>query len=190
MQGFIFLIRIMVRRRIKMDRMPANNTDPITLALQTYADMVRRICFLYLRNSTEADDVFQEVFIKLMQKSIPFTSTEHEKAWLIRVAINTCKDIRKSFWSKKVHLTTDVEIPSADPAENEILQIVLSLPQKYKEVVYLHYYEDYSIPQIAALFNKKENTVYSQLHRARALIKKELGGRRNEKSVKICIESN
>jgi RNA polymerase sigma-70 factor (ECF subfamily) len=171
-----------------MEQSPVNNNDPISTALKTYANTVRRICFLYLRDSADADDVFQEVFLKLLQNKTPFAGAEHEKAWLIRVTINKCKDTLKSFWRKNIQLTSIAELPAEDTAENELLQIVLSLPYKYKEVIHLYYYEDYTVPQIAAMVKQKENTIYSQLHRARALIKRELGGKEDEKPVEISFE--
>jgi RNA polymerase sigma-70 factor (ECF subfamily) len=157
--------------------------------IREHADMVRRICFLYLQNSSEADDVFQDVFLKLFQNKTPFANPEHEKAWLIRVAINACKDVRKSFRWRRIHLIQEFEFPAVeandirDDSESEILQVVLSLPKKFKELIYLFYYEDYSVPQIAAMLGKKENTIYSQLHRARGLIRKKLRGEENERSI-------
>ena len=165
-----------------MEQSQVNNNDPILLAFHNHADMVRRICFLYLHDSTDADDVFQEVFLKLLQNTTPFTSAEHEKAWLIRVTINKCKDTLKSFWRKNTQLTSSAELPLMDPDENELLQIVLSLPQKYKDVIYLYYYEEYTVPQMAKLLKQKENTIYSNLHRAKKLMKQKLEGKEHEYS--------
>lgn len=78
------------------------NNETIKTALETYSDMVYRICFLYLHNRADFDDVYQEVFLRLLKRNTPFESKEHEKAWLIRVTINLCKDISKSFWRKKL----------------------------------------------------------------------------------------
>lgn len=150
------------------------SNDKISIALKTYSDMVYRICFIYLHTEADMDDAFQEVFLKLFQKEISFKSKEHEKAWIIRVTINQCKDMLKSSWRKKVTLVENVESQLEDTAENELLQIVLSLPQKYKDVIYLYYYEGYTVPELAELLKQKENTIYSHLHRAKKLLKQKL----------------
>lgn len=151
-----------------------NNIDVV---LQKYSDTIRRICFLYLRNSDDVNDVFQDVFLKLLQSNPPFLNAEHEKAWIIRVTINKCKDILKSFWRKNIDSIENLELPFEDKAEGELLQVVLSLPDKYKVVIYLYYYEGYTVPEITNILKKSENTIYSHLHRARALIKEKLEGK-------------
>ena len=148
----------------------------IAEALNKHADMVRRICFIYLRSGHDVDDIFQDVFLQLLQRKTPFESSEHEKAWLIRVTTNRCKDVLKSFWRSKVDLAEMMAIPGAGPDDTDLLQVVLALPQKYKDVVYLHYYEGYTVPEMARILERKENTIYSNLHRARAIMKKKLGG--------------
>lgn len=148
----------------------------IELSLEKYSDMVRRICFLYLHNYDDVNDVFQEVFLKLLQKSVTFENDEHEKAWLIKVTINKCKDMLKSFWHKKVVSIENLEFEFEEKIETEVLQVVLSLQDKYKEVIYLYFYEGYSVPEISKLLNKRENTVYSLLRRAKAILKQKLGG--------------
>ena len=163
-----------------MEQKPFDINENIARALEKYSSMVRRICFIYLHNSTDVDDVFQEVFLKLLQNKTQFESKEHEKAWLIRVTINKCKDILKSFWRKKIDSIENMEfeykVDFEDKAENDLMQVVLSLPNKYKDVIYLYYYEEYTVPEMAKLLKKKENTIYSHLHRARGLIKEKLGG--------------
>lgn len=163
-----------------MAQLPIDINDNISAALTKYSDLVRRICFIYLHNSADVDDVFQEVFLKLLQNNSRFESAEHEKAWLIRVTINKCKDILKSFWRKKMVSIEGMELPFEDQAENELLQVVLSLPDKYKDVIYLFYYEEYTVPEMAQLLNKKVNTIYSHLHRARELMKQKLGGKEHD----------
>ena len=150
--------------------------DVITQALEKYSDMVRKICFMYLRNKADVEDVFQNVFLKLLQTKTPFESEEHKKAWLCRITINECKDICKNFWHRNVSSIDDVDLPFEDKADYDLMQAVLSLAPKYKDVIYLFYYEDYSVPQIAKILSQKENTIYSNLHRARELLKQKLGG--------------
>lgn len=159
-----------------MTHTPSDKIRDITSQLNKYSDMVRRICFLYLKNSSDVDDIFQEVFLALLKNETVFESADHEKAWLIRVTINKCKDLLKSYWHRNVDSLEDKEVVFETKSENELMQVVLSLPSKYKDVIYLFYYEDYTVPEIAKLFNEKENTIYSKLHRARNLIKEKLGG--------------
>jgi len=159
--------------------------DEIEKALIKYSDMVRRICFLYLTNNADVEDVFQEVFLKLLKHKNCFENSEHEKAWIIRITINKCKDVLKSFWKKNTYSIDDIDniqFPFEDKVESELLHVVLTLPKKYKDVIYLYYYQDYTVPEIAKLLGKKENTIYSSLHRARGLIKKKIGGEEDEYS--------
>lgn len=150
----------------------------VSRAIGLYADTVRRICFLHLKNHADTEDIFQTVFLKYALFSGEFESTEHEKAWLIRVTINACRDFLKNFYHSKtvpLDLLAD-EAASVQPENNEVLSAVLSLPKKYKDAIYLHYYEGYSAVEIAKMLGKNENTVYSLLSRARGILKDKLGG--------------
>lgn len=149
--------------------------DYISAAIEKHADMVRRICFLYLRNSDDVEDVFQEVFLKFFLNYASFESEDHQKAWLCRVAFNKCKDFCRSFWHRKVVSMEEMEIPYETPAQHELIKTVLELPSDQKEVVYLHYYENRTIPEIAEIMKKNTNTVYSILRRAKAQLKKKVG---------------
>ena len=152
----------------------------ISRAVEEYADMVRRVCFYHLKNREDTEDVFQNVFLKYMLCDKPFKDREHEKAWLLRVAINACKDYVKSFFRRNaIPLETLREMEAGGMEEHrEVLEAVLALPGKYKDVIYLHYYEGYSAFEIGRILGKKENTVYSLLSRGRGMLKEELGGER------------
>lgn len=147
-------------------------------AIRLYADTVRRICMVHLKNYSDTEDIFQTVFLKYVLHSKPFESEEHEKAWIIRVTVNACKDLLKNvFRSRTVPLETLVEMPQAQELRHrELLEAVLSLPLKYKDVVYLYYYEGYSAEEISRILKKNVNTVYTLLTRARKILKKELEG--------------
>lgn len=152
--------------------------DEVSHAVEEYADMIQRICFYHLKNQADTEDVVQTVFFKYMLYEKPFCDEEHEKAWLLRVAINACKDFLKSFFRRNV-VSIDIinEIEAQVPEDHrEVLEAVLSLPEKYKDVIYLHYYEDYSAAEIGKIVGKKENTVYSLLSRGREMLRKKLGG--------------
>ena len=107
-----------------------------------------------------------------------FESPEHEKAWFIRVTINACKDLIKSFFrSRTVSLDQLMEQPGQLLEDHrEVLEAVISLPRKYREVIYLHYYEGYTAPQISEILGKNTNTVYTLLARSKNLLKERLGG--------------
>lgn len=147
-------------------------------AIRLYADTVRRICMVHLKNYSDTEDIFQTVFLKYVLHPEPFESEEHEKAWIIRVTVNACKDLLKNvFRSRTVPLDTLVEMPQAQELRHrELLEAVLSLPLKYKDVVYLYYYEGYSAEEISRILKKNVNTVYTLLTRARKILKKELEG--------------
>ena len=159
-----------------LDNSYDHNGNLIINAVNKYADYVRRICFMYLRNRADVEDVFQEVFLKLLLHGDDFESENHKKAWICKITINKCKDLCKSFWRRNVKPIDDYEIPTEDKIEGDLFQMVLSLPPKYKDVIYLFYYEGYNAPQIAKLLNQKENTTYSNLRRAREHLKRKLGG--------------
>ena len=147
-------------------------------AVEKYADTVRRICIVHLKNHADTEDIFQTVFLKYVLSSVSFENEEHEKAWFIRVTVNACKDLLKSFFrSRTVFLDEIIEKPSEMPQDNrEVLEAVLELPEKYRDVVYLYYYEEYTAPEIGRILEKKENTVYTLLKRARKILKDKLGG--------------
>lgn len=147
-------------------------------AIEQYADMVRRICMIHLKNYEDAEDIFQTVFLKYVLRFEPFDSPEHEKAWIIRVTVNACRDLLKSFFrSRTVSLDQLIEKPQ-DMTEDhsDILEAVLELPARFRDVVYLHYYEGYSAPEIGRILKKNTNTVYTLLARARQLLKTRLEG--------------
>lgn len=150
----------------------------VNRAINRYADTIRRICLLHLKNNSDTEDIFQSVFLKYMLFNNKFRDDEHEKAWIIRVTINACKDFLKSFYHKNIILLEDTYNMEAitDLETSEVLDAVLSLPTSYKDVVYLHYYEGYTAPEISKMISKKENTVYTLLARARTLLREKLGG--------------
>jgi RNA polymerase sigma-70 factor (ECF subfamily) len=154
------------------------NENEASRALALYADTVRRICLMHLKNTTDTEDVFQEVFLKYVLRDAAFESDEHEKAWIIRVTVNACRDVLKSFFHRNVTSIGELfsEPPELQPQETKLLEAVLALPEKYRDVIYLHYYEGYTAQEIGALLDKKENTIYTWLARARGELKKELGG--------------
>ncbi|MHB8061771.1 MAG: RNA polymerase sigma factor [Ruminiclostridium sp.] len=109
-------------------------------------DMVYRICYMHLKNHADTEDAVQTVFLKYIRSIVTFRDHEHEKAWFIVTARNCCRDTLKSFWrSRQVDMDRLPDISTWDREESEeLLTQLLSLPEKYKIVLYLYYYEDYS----------------------------------------------
>ncbi len=153
----------------------------VNRAVDLYADTVYRICMLHLKNTADTEDIFQEVFLKYALSSIDFENESHEKAWIIRVTVNQCKDLIKSFFRSETVSIDQITPPSYEQTDDnfDVLEAVLSLPAKYKNAVYLHYYEGYSAVEIADILHKNVNTVYTLLARARKMLEKKLGGDEN-----------
>lgn len=150
----------------------------VNRAIEQYADMVFRLCMISLKNAADAEDVFQTVFLKYAVSNQNFESVDHEKAWLIRVTRNTCNDLLKSFFRKHTVSLEELSefLPQATAEQGNVLEAVRSLPRGYREVIYLHYYEGYTAPEIAGILHKNPNTVYTHLSRARQMLKELLGG--------------
>ena len=147
-------------------------------AIERYADLVFRLCMVLLKNSTDAEDTFQTVFLKYTLSSRQFDSSAQEKAWLIRVTLNACKDHLKSFFQKRVVSLEEFteELPNLSAEHKSVLEAVRSLPRDYRDAVYLHYYEGYTAPEIGRILKKNPNTIYTHLSRAREMLKEMLGG--------------
>jgi len=140
-----------------------------------HVDMLYRVCFSYMKNSTDAEDIVSDVFVKLIKRGLNFQSVEHEKAWLIRVAINLCKDNLKHWWRNKANIDDYHDLESENQfTQDETLKIVMQLPERYKAVIYLHYYEGYTSQEIAGILKKPRSTVLYHLHMARKLMKEVL----------------
>ena len=150
----------------------------ITRVIGQYADTVRRICMLHLKNHADTEDIFQTVFLKYALRSDAFESPEHEKAWLIRVTVNACKDWVKSFFYSRTVSLEELRdyAPEATGEQYAVMEAVWSLPRQYRDVIYLHYYEGYTAPEIAGILKRNPNTVYTHLHKGKELLKEALGG--------------
>ena len=154
------------------------NEQEVNRAVEEYSDMIRRLCMIHLKNYADTEDIFQTVFLKYVLSSVVFENKEHEKAWFIRVTINACKDLLKSFFRSRITSLDEILEQAADMQEEnkEVLEAVLSLPSKYRDVVHLHYYEGYTAPGIGRLLKKNVNTVYTLMTRSRHLLREKLGG--------------
>ncbi len=148
------------------------NNEKISMLIEKYASLLLRVAYSYLNNLQDAEDMVQDTFIKAMQKNMDFQNTEHEKAWLIKVTINHCKNHLRSAWYRKT-MPLGEEIVFT-PQESEVMAAVSELTEKYRSVIVLYYVTGYSIKEIAELLKRKEATVSSQLQRARNQLKLKL----------------
>ena len=148
--------------------------------LDKYSNMVYRIALTRCRNKENAEDVFQDVFIKFSEKLPKFESEEHEKAWFIRVTINFTKNMLTSSWNKTT-VELNENIMFENKQEYDVYSVVCELPDNYRTVIYLLYYEGYKVKEIAQLMKMNENTIKTWLSRARDILKDKLeGGFENE----------
>lgn len=145
------------------------------IILKNYSEMIYRLALSLLKNRSDAEDVFQEVFLRLVKKNPVFESEEHCRAWLIRVTVNCCKNVRRCAWFRRTVPLEDAPVFDT-PEEADVCSAVFELPPKYRVVIHLYYYQDMPVKQISEALHLKESTVTSQLCRARALLKQKLKG--------------
>ena len=146
--------------------------------LTAYLDTMYRVALSGCRNPADAEDVVQNTFIKLWERQESFEDSEHARKWLIRVAVNECHSLWRTPWMKKTAYLEDVKKePSFSMKEHsELYYAVLELPVKYRQVVHLYYFEEYSVKEIAELVNLSETAVQTRLQRARQKLKETLKG--------------
>lgn len=137
-----------------------------------YSDMVYRLAFSYLRSPQDAEDAVQSIFLKLIEgKGMP--ETGKEKAFLTKITVNHCRDVLRSSFRKRV-VPLDETIPFEEKEDRELFAAVMSLEEKYRIPIYLHYYEGYSFPEIAAFLKISPSGVSMRIHRGRTKLKKQL----------------
>lgn len=155
----------------------------------TYADTILRVSYTYLRSTQDAEDICQDVLLKALGHAGDFDSAEHERAWIIRVAINAAKDLLRRRDRQGTVALDDIAEPVAPMGATDrelearaegVLELVMALPLEYREAIYLHYYEEYSIKQIAAIVHASESAVATRLSRGRSKLRPTLEGARHE----------
>ena len=146
--------------------------DDVERIVNEYGDMLYRLCILMLKNESDAEDVVQETIIKYYQKSPTFADCEHEKAWLIRVATNKCRDLLR-FRMRHSQIDDDyLEKISYDSSDSGIIEALAALPDKFRLVLTLHYIEDYRVEDIAKIINRTSSAVKMRLQKGRKLLEK------------------
>ncbi len=150
----------------------------------TYSDLILRLSYTYLKSTHDAEDICQTVFLKLLTSGQTFDSPAHEKAWIIRTTANACKDaLRSTFRRRTVALEAAAATAAPEAPDSAVLEAVMELPENYREAVYLHYFEGYSVREIAGLLGRSEAAVTAHLSRGRHKLRTTLGGEYYEQSV-------
>ena len=147
--------------------------------VRLYSGMILRVCFTYSLGRADAQDICQNVFLKLLQSDRRFDSEGDTRAFIIRVTINECKDVLKSGWRRRsvpLDELIEREVPFLPSEDTGVLAAVQRLPVRYREAVYLYYYEGYNAEEIAAMVGAKPAAVRQRLARAREKLRKELEG--------------
>ena len=155
--------------------------EQLTADIEAYHGMIYRFAYGCTGNRFDADDITQDTFVRLYQYKKLFSSDEHKKAFLLRVTANLCKDMRKSAWFRK-RIDLDENIPANESPEcsiskddeNTLQEYILELKQKYRAVIFLHYYEGYTTAEIAKIIKVSESTITTRLSRARNQLKTQL----------------
>ena len=143
--------------------------------VNTYSDLILRLSYTYLHSAQDAEDICQTVFLKCLTSGQVFESRDHEKAWIIRTAVNACKDLlRSAHRQRTVGLELVAEPPAPEAPASYVLEAVMALPVKYRQVIYLYYYEGYSIRELIGILKRKESTLQTQLAAGRRKLKEEL----------------
>ena len=159
--------------------MAKENVNNLEKGMGLYGDMVYQLALSHTKNVSSAEDIYQEVFLKLFKYQKEFCDEQHMKAWLIRVTLNSSKDLWRSAWFRYTSpLEEDIPLIEEEKEEN-VYEHVLKLSSKYRVVVHLFYYEEMSISEISKVLKVREGTISSRLNRARKLLKDKLKGEYN-----------
>lgn len=149
--------------------------EEFTAVYEMYVDDIYRLCFSFMKNHMDAEDAVQEIFLKYYYSKKHFDTKQHLKAWLIVTASNYCKDLLKQWWRKQKNLDNLEELAGAEEQHiDEMMEMVMNLPEKYKTAVYLYYYEGYDSREIACLLHKPDSTIRTYLQKARKMLKEEI----------------
>ena len=146
-------------------------TDGIEKIMDTYGNMLFRLCLITLGNTSDAEDAVQETFIRYLQKAPAFENAEHEKAWLITVATNKCRDMLR-FRSRHRFVDLDeITEYTRDVTDHGIIDALLTVPDKFRMVLVLHYVEEYSVEEISKMIGKTSSAVKMRLQKGRRLLR-------------------
>ena len=149
-----------------------------------HVNMIYQVSFSYMKNAADTEDIVEDVFVNLIKNKTTFQSAEHEKAWLLRTAINLCKNSLKHWRRKNLNIDDyeNLQNPESESPliTDEIFKAVMELPNKYKEVIYLYYYEGFTSAEIAKILKKNHSTIRNHLQEARKILKEVLKNENQE----------
>lgn len=158
-----------------------DNQEKLCQLIDTYERDLLHLCCVYLRDVSLAEDAVQEAFLKAYRHLSDFRGESSEKTWLYSIAINVCRDMLRSRWFRMLDRRVDVDALSI-PVEGislvsiALMEEILRLPQRYREVIFLFYYEDMRLAEIAALLGSPVSTIGDRLRKARSMLRKALKG--------------
>lgn len=164
-----------------MEERPSNEAEAERL-VQAHADLILRLSYTYLHSTHDAEDICQTVLVKLLDRAGAFESAEHERAWVVRTTANACKDVLRSARRRRsvgLNAAADAEAPEAP--DSTVVDAVMSLPEAYREAIYLHYYEGYTAREIAGMTGRSEDAVAAHLSRGRVKLRSLLEGAEHER---------
>lgn len=161
-----------------------NREEKLKWLMKEYGNDVIRMAYIYMKNKQSAEDIAQDVFLKCYEKMDTFRNESSYKTWILRITVNRCKDVLKSWSYKNLYITDLVKLnhsqkeyePSVEDENELISKQVIALPIKLREVIILFYYQEFSIEEISEMLNTNPNTIKTRLHRARLKLKKTFEG--------------
>lgn len=155
-----------------------NREQRLSRWIDLYSDTILKTCFLYLSDRQQAEDVLQDTWIKAWKhmEDIDLKRITNEKAWLLRIAINTCKDYRRTAWFRHVDTRKAIEdlparLVSSEPEDRTLTLIVMDLPERYKQIILLHYFQGLTLQETADVLGQSASTAHRRLKKAEALLK-------------------
>lgn len=168
---------------------PSEMNSEITRLVEQYGDDVLRIATVILRSKELAEDVYQETFLRAVRSFSGFRKDSSEKTWLISIAVNICRDYMRSAWKRRVVVTEDFptyaneitteEIVEKKSERQQLVKAIMKLPDKYREIIHLFYYQELGVKEIAKILKLPGGTVKSRLFKARSLLYDMIGGEAN-----------
>ncbi len=180
LSGYASLIRIVSEGAFEGEIHMKRDQQEAERLVNAYSDLILRLSYTYLRSTQDGEDVCQTVLLKLLTGEEEFQCPEHERAWVIRATINACKDELRAFRRKAVPLEEVRDQAAPEPPRSDVLETVMALPGKYREAIYLFYYEGYSVKEIGELTGRSEAAVSAHLSRGRKKLRDMLGGKEYE----------
>ena len=155
---------------------PCVNKNEFVEVYYRHVDTVYRVCYSFMKNQADTEDMVQETFIRLLSTNKCFENVRHEKAWLIVTASNICKDTLKKWWRRSENIEDFLNIAQEPKQDDDVLEAILQLPPDFKDAVYMYYYEGFTTVEIAQYLHCPESTVRSRLMRAKQKLQVMLGG--------------